>query len=511
MGGTGGVDCDPVECSALSTECMDAACTANGCGEVPKANGTACLFGGTCSAGVCMDDPMVYIKASNTDEGDEFGSSVALSADGTTLAIGAYYEASHATGINGNQADNSANNAGAVYVFTRSGGVWSQQAYIKASNTNADDGFGWSVALSADGNTLAVGARWEGSSATGVNGNQADNSAEYAGAVYVFTRSGGVWSQQAYIKASNTEAGDQFGYSVALSADGTTLAVGAAYEASNATGINGNQADNSAEWAGAVYVFMQIGGVWSQQAYIKASNTDAGDGFGWSVALSAYGTTLAVGARWESSSAAGANGNQADNSAQFAGAVYVFTRSGGVWSQQAYLKASNPDSGDEFGVSVALSGDGGTLAVGAWWEASSATGINGNQADNSANSAGAVYVFTRSEGVWSQQAYIKASNPSHVFGVSVALSADGSTLGVGVSNAIGAVYAFTRSGEEWSQQAYIEPSNVDGIDQFGHSVALSADGTTLAVGAHFEASNATGINGNQADNSAPKAGAVYVY
>ncbi len=135
---------------------------------------------------------------------DLFGSSVALSADGSTLAVGAPDEASAATGIGGNQADNSAPGAGAVYVFTRSGTAWSQQAYVKASNTDADDRFGDSVALSADGSTLAVGAVVEASAATGIGGNQADNSAQDAGAVYVFTRSGTTWSQQAYVKASNT-------------------------------------------------------------------------------------------------------------------------------------------------------------------------------------------------------------------------------------------------------------------------------------------------------------------
>ena len=125
-------------------------------------------------------------------------------------------------------------------MFTRTAGVWSQQAYLKASNTGAGDGFGYSVALAGD--TLAVGAPFEGSNATGVNGNQADNSAP-SGAVYVFTRTGGVWTQQAYLKASNTDASDEFGIAVALV--GETLAVGAWDEDSNATGVNGNQADNS--------------------------------------------------------------------------------------------------------------------------------------------------------------------------------------------------------------------------------------------------------------------------
>jgi len=476
-----------------------------------------------------------YMKASNTGAGagaaDGFGGNVALSSDGNTLAVGATGEDSAATGIGGNQADNSAVDSGAVYVFTRTSGVWSQQAYVKASNTGANDDFGWSVALSSDGNTLAVGARREDSAATGIGGNQADNSAGDSGAVYVFTRTSGVWSQQAYVKASNTGAIDDFGWSVALSSDGNTLAVGADTEDSAATGIGGNQADKSAGNSGAVYVFTRTSGVWSQQAYVKASNTGANDEFGYSVALSGDGNTLAVGALVEDSAATGIGGNQADNSAAFSGAVYVFTRTSGVWSQQAYVKASNTGGSDFFGWSVALSSDGNTLAVGAVSEASAATGIGGSQADNSALQSGAVYVFTRTSGVWSQQAYVKASNTGggDLFGASVALSSDGNTLAVGATGEdsaatgiggsqadnsappSGAVYVFTRTSGVWSQQAYVKASNTGAFDAFGSSVDLSSDGNTLAVGAAGESSNATGIGGNQADNSAGSAGAVYVY
>jgi hypothetical protein len=155
--------------------------------------------------------------------------------------------------VYGNQSDNSATAAGAVYVFVRGGTSWSQQAYLKASNTDGLDGFGISVALSGD--TVVVGAWGESSNATGMNGNQSDNGTAGAGAAYLFARSGTSWSQEAYLKASNTEAvhGDQFGISVALSGD--TVVVGARLEASNAIGVNGNQSNNSAFQAGAAYVF----------------------------------------------------------------------------------------------------------------------------------------------------------------------------------------------------------------------------------------------------------------
>jgi hypothetical protein len=166
--------------------------------------------------------------------------------------------------------------------------------------------------------------------------------------------------------------------------------VGASFESSAATGIDGDQTDNNAADSGAVYVFIRTNGVWRQQAYVKASNTEASDRFGLSIAL--VGDTLAVGAVFESSAATEIDGNQTDNNAADSGAVYVFIRTNGVWSQQAYVKASNTEGFDLFGTSIALSGD--TLAVGAFFEASAATGVNGNQGDNSAPSSGAAYVFS---------------------------------------------------------------------------------------------------------------------
>ena len=474
-------------------------------------------------------DSIGYFKASNTGAGDVFGYSVSLSNNGNTLAVGAYYEGSNATGINGNQSDNSAAGSGAAYVFIRSGKNWIQQAYIKASNTGVD-AFGKSVSLSSDGNTLAVGADYEGSNSTGVNGHQADNSAAGSGAAYVFTRSGTSWSQQAYIKASNTGAADEFGRSVSLSADGSILAVGATSEDSNAVGINGNQSDNSTPNSGAAYVFTRSGTSWSQQAYIKASNTGASDRFGLTVSLSADGNTLAVNSQNEGSNATGLNGDQTDNSASGSGAVYVFARSGSTWSQQAYIKASNSEANDYFSYSMNLSADGSTLAVGTPYEASNAVGINGNQSDNSTRGNGAVYVFTRSGTHWSQQAYIKTSYAgSHdFFGVMLSLSADGNKLAVGSqtdwSNATGingdqtnntvmrsgAVYVFNRSGTNWSQQAYVKAGTTEVNDSFAWPT-LSGDGNTLAVGVLNEDSNATGIGGDQSDNSASNSGAVYIY
>jgi hypothetical protein len=458
-----------------------------------------------------------YLKASNTDANDRFGHSISISGD--TLVVGAYYEDSNATGVGGDETDNSAQDSGAAYVFTRAAGVWSQQAYLKASNAGASDAFGFSVAISGD--TLVVGARSEASNATGVNGDEANNLAINSGSAYVFTRTANVWSQQAYLKASNTDGGDWFGWSAAISGD--ALVIGARDEDSNATGVDGDGANNLAEDAGAAYVFTRTAGVWSQQAYLKASNTDVWDEFGWSVAIS--GETVMVGTLNEDSNATGVDGDDTDNSASFAGAAYVFTRTTDVWSQQAYLKASNTEVNDLFGSSVAVSGD--TLVVGARGEASNATGVNGDETDNSARESGAAYIFTRTTDVWSQQAYLKASNTDSQdnFGFSAAISGDTLVVGAFVedSNATGvdgdetdnsaiqsgAAYVFTRTTDVWSQQAYLKASNTNEGDAIGQSIAISGD--TIVVGSENEESNATGVDGDQADNSADMSGAAYVF
>ena len=337
-----------------------------------------------------------YLKASNTGENNGFGYSVAISADGNTLAVGAFRESANASGINGDetQTDDAAG-TGAVYVFTRTDATWSQQAYVKASNPQHFALFGHSVSLSADGNTLAVGASGENSGATGINGDQTDLSQPSSGAVYVFTRAASTWSQLAYVKSSNTNADQGFGSALAMSNDGSTLAVGAPGEASDATGINGDQANLDDAGAGAVYVFTTDGTTWSQQAYVKASNTTAGAAFGSAVALTTDGNVLAASAISDSSQSNTINGDESDTSDENAGAAHVFTRGGSspTWVKNAYVKAANTAAGLSFGFSIAIAADSDTLAVGGIGDDSDATGINGDGSNTSSNSSGAAYVF----------------------------------------------------------------------------------------------------------------------
>ena len=417
-----------------------------------------------------------YVKASNAGQSDLFGMNVALSADGNTMAVSAPWERSAATGVNGDQNDDSLPQAGAVYVFARSGDSWSQQAYIKASNTGrrdesdpfADgDQFGFSLALSGDGNTVAVGATTEDSAATGINGNAANDSAMSAGAVYVFARAANAWTQQAYIKGSNTEPTDLFGYDVSLSHDGNTLVAAGYDEDGPGRGVNVDQG-NGVNGSGAIYVFSRTGTAWQQNAYLKGSRSEGNDALGFSVAISSDGSTIVAGAGDEACLMGGINpqgcdmDKPADASGGSAGAVYVWVRSGDTWTEQAFIKASTPQLQDWFGANVAVSGDGNTVLVGAPMEDSRARGINGDQQDNSATESGAAYLFTR-------------------------------------------------SGTTWSQQAYMKAENADAFDEFGASVAVSGNGRRLLVGARMESGGAAGINGNQSDNSAPESGAVYVW
>ncbi len=407
--------------------------------------------------------------------------------------------------------------------------------YFKASNTRAGDNFGQSVAISGDGNTLAVAAPTESSDSKGVDSipNYPNIQFFQAGAVYIFTRSTvGEWTKQAYVKASNTGEKDKFGSSVALNFDGSTLAVGAKDEGSSSIGINSIQNDNTV-FAGAAYVFKRdaVTNKWQEQAYIKAKNSGS-FAFGYSIALNASGDTLAVGARLENGSTRGINTTPVQNTANNnTGAAYVFQRSlAGQWAQQAYIKASNANPYDLFGSSLSLSDDGNTLAVGAVSESSNAKGIDQVPTDYTISNSGAAYIYKRTNNIrWFEQTYIKASNAgfSARFGGAVGLSGDGQTLVVGASrensstsgidstpdlkgSSTGAAYVFYQSKTGWVEQAYIKASNSDDKDYFAENVTVSRDGNRIAIGAAWESGSTKGINSTP-DNLANATGAVYVY
>ncbi|WP_428253101.1 FG-GAP repeat protein, partial [Gynuella sp.] len=498
-------------------------------------NDISCTDSATLFVESTMVEAIGYVKASNPDANDNFGTVVSLSSDGSTLVVGTPTESSDAVGVDGDQNNNAAGRSGAVYVFNKTAaGQWSQQAYLKASNTGSNDRFGFALHLSRDGNTLAVGAPFESSDSTGVNGDQSNNNKQNSGAVYIFVRDiSGNWSQQAYIKATHPTKNAQFARTLTLSADGNTLAAGAMLESSNATGIDGDETNTSASTSGAVYIFTRNTDTWNQQAYVKASNTGENDLFGSSVSLNQDGSTLVVGATREDSSASGINGDQSDNSAQDSGAVYVFVRDDtDRWSQQAYIKASTSETGDYFGSAVTLNDDGSILAVGAQNEDSS-SGINGDETDNSAANSGATYIFIRdSTDQWSQEAYLKAQNARFKsnFGSSLSMNSEGNVLAIGAVlnkagapgvngdvsangyNDSGAVYTFIRDiGGQWNQQAVMRASNIENAQKFGSSISLNSDATVLAIGSRGENGGAKGINSDQSDDSLSKSGAVYLF
>ena len=303
-----------------------------------------------------------------------------------------------------------------------------------------------------------------------------------------------------HLTPSNDDANDRFGYTVAI--DGNTAVVGAPHEASNGSDPD----DNSAPDSGAVYVFVRSGSSWYQQGYFKATNSDAYDQFGTAVAID--GDTIVVGANLED----GDGSSEWDNSAVNSGAAYVFVRNGSTWSQQAYLKASNAEYGDFFGTRVAISDN--TIVIGANGEDSDGS----SQSDNSASHAGAAYVFAYDGSNWTQQAYLKAPNADYGDDL-VAVAIDGDTIAIGAideasdgngpsNNATpgaGAVYIFERSGTNWLAQDYLKAPNPDISDHFGHMVGLNGD--TLVVSAWGEDSDGSSAG----DNSAPDAGAVYIF
>lgn len=462
------------------------------------------------------------LKASNTDSNDNYGNAIAVSNDGSTIAVSAFKE----SGIANDPTANSAALSGAVYVYRKTNGIWNDVAYLKAPNADDKDEFGYAIALSGDGNTLAVSTINEASSATGIDGNQLDNLAPASGAVYLYVNNGSSWQSQAYIKASNSNLVDSFGFSVSLDSDGTTLLVGAPGESSSAQSINGDETDNTGSLSGAAYVFELQNNQWAQTAYLKSSNSDKLDSFGYDVALSEDGLTVVVGSPGEDSNATSVNGDEMDNSSDNSGSAYVFVHNGTTWAQDSYLKASNSDSEDQFGHSVDVNSDGTVIAIGAFNEASDSE-VNGNESDNSASGAGAAYLFYKSQAGWQQEDYIKAvnSDASDHFGSDVQLSSNGKALVVGTPNeasssqgldgnvqlndasTAGAVYLFTDVEGTWQQTEYIKSRNTDAGDGFGGAIAISGDGNTLIVGAKDEASDGSDFN----DNSSSGSGAAYIY
>ena len=266
------------------------------------------------------------LLASDGAAGDGFGCSVSLSGDIALIGAPTVYETT----------------PGSAYVFTRTGTTWTQQAKLLASDGVAGDNFGWSVSLSGYTALIAV----PGDSDNGVD----------SGSAYVFIRTGTTWTQQAKLLPTDGAAGDNFGFSVSLSGD--TAFIGA-------DGDDDNEVNS-----GSAYVFIRTRTTWTQQAKLLASDGAAEDWFGCSVSLN--DNTALIAAEFD------------NDNGEYSGSVYVFTRTGTTWTQQAKLLASDGAAGDEFGCSVSL--DGGTALIGAYYD------------DDNGAFSGSAYVFTREGG-----------------------------------------------------------------------------------------------------------------
>ena len=491
VGAANNVTSFPIQVGGLLHERVNAsyrlrACDASGCGPFTSAV-TPDLTQAIGRFDLPAGDPTQRFGA--------YTNAIALSADGLTLAVGSPREGS-SDGLAG---------AGAVYIFSRSmpgvgmpAPAWGLRARLEGSSPAAKMAFGASLALSANGRTLAVGAPEERSNARGINGDAANRDAYGAGAAYIFNYNGSAWNQQAYIKARNTPAKvetcsrldisgtavfpctpQHFGFSVALSADGNLLAVGAPEEGANFTpgsaavlsGLSFTGETIFGGGVGAVHTFARNNGGWAEQAHLPGSSADPTMArFGAVVALSSDGTVLAantdkdisvlthLGGVWSAPTqvwrvpAAGAPTGSHNPFAMSRGGstlavldrsggtdvqLRTFTRTGDAWTQQPALPVKAADGFFTNSVMLSLSADGRMLAVGNLDDASNASGINGTPNNHALYSAGAVNVYRRDGTTWAHRAYLTAPQPRALarFGASVALSGDASTLAVGTSSA----------------------------------------------------------------------------
>ncbi|WP_277543662.1 protein kinase domain-containing protein [Haloarcula laminariae] len=352
------------------------------------------------------------------------------------------------------------------------------QERIAAENGDSYDRFGGAVALSDDGTTAIVGAAGDDDP----NGTSGDFGG--AGAAYVFSTTDGEWEQQTVLAADDGAEGDAFGTSVAISGDGTTALIGALRD--NASGSS----------AGSAYIFTDSGDEWRQSAKITARDGDGNDSFGSAVALADSATTALIGAPNDEDP----NGTE-PGTYNGAGSAYVFTQSAGTWSQQTKLAARDGDADDGFGWAVSLSADGTTALLGA----NNDEDPNGT-GDNLMQGAGSAYVFTQTDGRWSQQTKIAPDNGDgdDQFGTAVSLGSNGTTALIGapqdedaVDWAAGTAYVFTQNGGEWTQTAQLNADDGDRYDYFGTAVSLAAAGTMALIGANEDEDP----NGDQAGSA----------
>jgi hypothetical protein len=389
------------------------ATTSNAISNVPYNRAWSSLAAGPVQMPLADFVQQQKLTASDGGPGNYFGDAVALNQTGDIALVGAYCYIGQ----------------GAAYIYTKSGGVWTEKQKLVASDTSSNDGFGRAVALSSTGDVALVGT---------MNKD----------AVYVFTRSGDSWYEQQKLTASDATSGDWFGIAVDLNSAGDLALIGAPRK------------DGA---KGAIYVFAKNGGSWSQQQKLLASDGAADDGFGVSLGLNSTGDLALVGAFNKD------NGN---------GASYVFVKSNDTWSQAQKLTASDTEIYEGFGSSVSLNSVGDVALIGAF---------------KKNVGRGAAYIFVKDAGGWTEQQKLLSLDGAggDQFGVSVALNAIGDTALIGAyakDSSTGAAYIFVKGASNWGEQQKLLPSDSASNDGFGGAVALDGSGNLALIGALYKAS-----------------------
>ena len=363
---------------------------------------------------------------------------LALSLDGSVLAVGAENELTRAMPTA----------HGALHVFSRGATDWHEDAFVP-SPTDAVDNFAQAIALDDAGDRVVVGAPL------------ATSSVYRSGRAYVYERATG-WTTATLLDAMPAaETNDQFGFAVGISGDGATIVAGAIFDDSRATGVGGDPTDDSVPQSGAAYVFTHGASGWAQTAYVKPSDTAFGQTFGYALALSETGDVLAIGARGDGHGGVGVDPPVVPGPDE-SGAVYLFERDTSGWAQTHRIKAPEPEDDAELGFHLAMTRDARTLAISSIGEDESGIGLD----------------------------------PAHT------------TRRLRRS---GATFVLERRGASWAYAHYAKATNTGTFDELGWAVALSADGRTLVTGAHYEDSDARGVDGDGSNDRTEDSGAAYVF
>ena len=414
-------------------------------GEVPKASGwfgaSVSVSGNTIVIGARGDDYNIGAAYVYTNTGGTWTETKLTASDGAGGDyFGGYVSIDGNTiviGANGD--DDNGSSSGSAYVFSNAGGTWTQTAKLTAYDGAGGDYFGGYVSI--DGNTIVIGA----------NGD--DDRGSNSGSAYVFTNDSGTWTQTAKLTAYDGAGSDYFGSSVSI--DGNTIVIGA------------NRDDDKGSDSGSAYVYTNTGGTWTETK-LTASDGAGNDSFGSSVSID--GNAIVIGA------------NRDSDNGIFSGSAYVFTNAGGTWTQTAKLTASDGASFDSFGSSVSI--DGNTIVIGAIYD------------EDNGSRSGSAYVFSNDSGTWTQTANLTASDGASFDSFGSSVSVDGNTIVIGAyrndarGSGSGGAYVFVKPNTGWNdgtQDAKLSAS--DGVASVSKNIfgsSVSADGNTVVIGAYGE-------------------------